>query len=254
MGPLLATLLPAGLNMLSNLFGAKTQQSNNMELAKYQYRKDREMLEYQNAYNSPMQQMARFKEAGLNPNLMYGQGNAGNMSSAPQFPNVQPGDFQSAFANLGTQIQQMRLMGSQADLTEQKVRESGIKQQLMKSQDALLKANPYMRKEYVDMLVNNLSYATSIKESESILSNFQAKSYRAGSNYSIGQEKIMKELELLDQKFQLNKSDQQIKAQILESKEFQNQLLEIQRNWMKDADITPQHIYQFIQMVLTKMM
>lgn len=32
-------------------------------------------------YNTPVNQMARFKEAGLSPYLMYSQGNAGNMSS-----------------------------------------------------------------------------------------------------------------------------------------------------------------------------
>lgn len=37
----------------------------------------------QNAYNSPSSQMARFKEAGLNPNLIYGQQNtAGSITSA----------------------------------------------------------------------------------------------------------------------------------------------------------------------------
>lgn len=36
---------------------------------------DRMMWDVQNQYNSPMAQMQRFKEAGLNPNLIYGQGN-----------------------------------------------------------------------------------------------------------------------------------------------------------------------------------
>lgn len=35
----------------------------------------------QNSYNSPQEQMARLKEAGLNPHLMYGQGTVGNTSS-----------------------------------------------------------------------------------------------------------------------------------------------------------------------------
>lgn len=39
-----------------------------------------EMWNMQNAYNSPEQQMERFKAAGLNPNLIYGQGNSGNAS------------------------------------------------------------------------------------------------------------------------------------------------------------------------------
>lgn len=35
----------------------------------------------QNEYNTPQAQMKRFKEAGLNPNLIYGQGTPGNASS-----------------------------------------------------------------------------------------------------------------------------------------------------------------------------
>lgn len=34
-------------------------------------------------YNKPINQMARYKEAGLNPNLIYSQGNPGNMTSSP---------------------------------------------------------------------------------------------------------------------------------------------------------------------------
>ena len=62
----------------------KTNKAN-MELAQYQYSKDLEMWNKQNDYNSPQQQMERFAEAGLNPNLIYGQGNAGNATSAPSF-------------------------------------------------------------------------------------------------------------------------------------------------------------------------
>lgn len=34
-------------------------------------------------WNRPINQMIRFKEAGLNPNLMYTQGNAGNATAVP---------------------------------------------------------------------------------------------------------------------------------------------------------------------------
>lgn len=47
----------------------------------------------QNEYNSPAAQMARFKEAGLNPHLIYGQGNvAGSIGTAP----LDSGNFQSS--------------------------------------------------------------------------------------------------------------------------------------------------------------
>lgn len=34
-------------------------------------------------YNTPKNQMARYQAAGLNPNLIYSQGNPGNMTSSP---------------------------------------------------------------------------------------------------------------------------------------------------------------------------
>src|SRR5258706_14991604 len=45
-----------------------------------------------NAYNTPANQMARFAAAGLNPNLIYSQGNAGNQPSPVAFnaPDVDP--------------------------------------------------------------------------------------------------------------------------------------------------------------------
>lgn len=47
-----------------------------------------EMMHYQNWYNSPTEQMKRYSAAGLNPNLIYGNGSssAGNMSNAPTAP------------------------------------------------------------------------------------------------------------------------------------------------------------------------
>lgn len=57
----------------------------NMKLAEYQYSKDLEMWNRQNEYNSPVAQMARFAEAGINPNLVVGQGNSGNATQMPSY-------------------------------------------------------------------------------------------------------------------------------------------------------------------------
>lgn len=54
-------------------------------------------IKYQNEYNKPINQMARLREAGLNPNLVYG-GNSGsvsgNLSTAPT------GNYQTRGGNL----------------------------------------------------------------------------------------------------------------------------------------------------------
>lgn len=56
-----------------------------------------EAIKYQNEYNKPVNQMARLREAGLNPNLVYGGNSgsvAGNLSTAPT------GNYQTRGGNL----------------------------------------------------------------------------------------------------------------------------------------------------------
>ena len=68
-GGLPGLLLNAGSSLIGNLFKRKEQR-----------RADRQNIEFwnmQNLYNHPMNQMARLKEAGLNPNLIYGSGVSG---------------------------------------------------------------------------------------------------------------------------------------------------------------------------------
>lgn len=244
-----APFLAQGLDMLGNVFGAKRQQAANMEIAQYQHDRDWDMLQYQLQYNTPANQRKRMEEAGLNPALMYGQGTVGNMDSGPRYPNIQAANFQAATADIGTKIQASRLMQSQTDLTNQKVTESGVKADLMRAQRNLVQSNPHMRKEYVDSMVTLLRATADMKQSDrNVLLETQA------SGYNRGQEKIIAEINLLEQRFNLGAADQRIKAQILESKSFQNALQEIQVKWMKDAEITPQHVYTGIMLLLQKLM
>lgn len=246
----LVPFIAQGINIAGNAIGANRQEKANKELAAYQYDRNLEMMHYQNIYNSPRNQMARFKEAGLNPNLVYGQGTSGNMSSAPSYPDIGRVDYQSMFADVGTKLMQSKLMQAQADLTKQKTVESGVKQDLAKAQTNLVKANPYLNSAYVNSMVSLLESSARLKENEAgVLLETQF-----GHQWTRGQEKIIKEIEILSQRFDLNKADQAIKARVLESKEFQNALQQIQVEWMKDGEITPQHIFQGIMMILQKMM
>lgn len=68
-----------------NIAAVEAANRGNMELAKYQFEQNLEQWNRQNAYNTPLAQMQRFKEAGLNPNLIYGQGSNGNASSSPEY-------------------------------------------------------------------------------------------------------------------------------------------------------------------------
>lgn len=92
-------------------------------MAKYQNEFQRELWNENNAYNTPAAQMSRFKEAGLNPHLIYGKGTSGNatMSTAAR---VQPADARlSAPVNLSdalNQYYQTRLLKARAGQEEAK--------------------------------------------------------------------------------------------------------------------------------------
>lgn len=104
----LGAIIAGGASLLGSALGFGSQKKTNkanMELAKYQnewqtqenekaYQRNLQMWNLQNVYNSPTQQMARLRSAGLNPNLVYGSGVTGN--SAGSTPQYQPADIKRA--------------------------------------------------------------------------------------------------------------------------------------------------------------
>lgn len=70
----------AGAAIAAGVSAASTMGTNAWNAGRT--RKQREWMEkmwrMQNAYNTPLSQMSRYREAGLNPALMYGQGTSGN--------------------------------------------------------------------------------------------------------------------------------------------------------------------------------
>lgn len=82
-----AGLVAGGSSLANNIVSGLFNKSESEE----SYSRQLELLKYQNAYNSPEQQMQRYKDAGLNPNLIYGSGSAssGNMSNIPMYKPVQ---------------------------------------------------------------------------------------------------------------------------------------------------------------------
>lgn len=58
---------------IASLFG-KSESQRNKENAALQLQNMKDYFDYTAAYNTPAKQMERYKEAGLNPNLIYGSG------------------------------------------------------------------------------------------------------------------------------------------------------------------------------------
>lgn len=94
----------AASSLIGGLFslGAERLRFNNeSKLMDKQNQYNIDMWKMQADYNSPQQQMQRFAEAGLNPNLIYGQGSNGNMSQAPQLVTPEAPDVSKDMRELG---------------------------------------------------------------------------------------------------------------------------------------------------------
>lgn len=98
-----SALIGAGSQVSGGLFGylgQKRQNKHNLQLAKDARQHDVNMWNMQNQYNTPAMQMQRLKEAGLNPHLMYGQGNTGNASTPQKAPVPEVGNELSSLAQM----------------------------------------------------------------------------------------------------------------------------------------------------------
>lgn len=102
-------------SIVGSAMSAKEQRKineMNIRYAREAYQRERQDAladwHMQNAYNHPMAQMQRLQEAGLNPNLVYGNGADAQMaapvkSSHQQLPNLKPVDYGGIVSNaIGT--------------------------------------------------------------------------------------------------------------------------------------------------------
>lgn len=100
-----ASAAAPAIGSVFGLIGAKKrmklQNKYNMQLAAYQNDLNLAQWERENEYNSPINQMARLKEAGINPRLAYGDSAS---SQAANSPNLVAGSMQAP-TNLGEYMQ-----------------------------------------------------------------------------------------------------------------------------------------------------
>ncbi len=127
-----AATLGAGLGSglisgLSGLFGQSKQFKEQKKLINLQYEKNLEQWNRENEYNSPVKQMERLKEAGLNANLVYGNGGVTQQAAhSPTYgmadaPNYGPAIQQMVSQTLQTMtaLQQIEQSKSQSNLNDQ---------------------------------------------------------------------------------------------------------------------------------------
>lgn len=100
----------------------KRQYRNQVKAMALQDQYNRDLWDYQNAYNTPAQQMKRLQEAGLNPRLMYGSPQGGATAGPIESLEVPTEQTpRGEIPDLGSKYLQARQMDSQYAATTQNV-------------------------------------------------------------------------------------------------------------------------------------
>lgn len=107
--PAIAGVAAIGGQLLGNKSQSDANQAN-VELSREQMAWQEAMWNKQNAYNHPVQQMSRYREAGLNPNLIYGSGSAsaGNAASVGSYNRATVEPYRGY--NLGSAVESYQTM------------------------------------------------------------------------------------------------------------------------------------------------
>lgn len=245
-----------------NKRAAQDTNQMNRDNAIWTLEQNRRLQQEQRVYDSPASQMARYKEAGLNPHLIYGNGSSAGSAfpiSAPALaasrldaPSASYPDIAGSFLQAG-----QSLAGTQ--LANQKIRESEGRTALLDMQVDVAKANPMLNPKVYQSLTESMIAVADAKAKEAGYTWRQIQEITTdGLNVtitrdSIGARKIRAEIEAMEQRLGLNTTDLAIKNKILESKEFENAVKEIQARWLKDGEVTPQHVYQGVMLMLQRM-
>lgn len=168
-----------------------------------QNRMNRRNQDRQNAYNSPAAQMQRYREAGLNPNLIYSQGSPGN----------QPG-----VVSTESPVGKINALDTLARMYAIEDLKQGI--ELKKDQGAAIRQGTY--NATLDAVVKRAAgtQAQALAEYAPELSKYQVEGKRAAVRKLIVDADVN---QLRGLNFQL---DRELKSEVLHEKKYYNRLLD----------------------------
>ena len=120
-----------------------------------------------------------------------------------------------------------------------------------------------MNDSVIKSMVSSWESAAKIKASQASIIGLQAEwgrdmQGRVGKDGSMNVKpnafhKMDLELDTLFQKYHLDTADGRLKAATLKSKQFQNDLNDIQLKWMRDGEVNPQILLMFILSLINKL-
>lgn len=247
-----------------NKRAANDANAMNRANAEWTLEQNKRLQEEQRIYDSPAQQMARYKAAGLNPHLIYGSGSSSGSAFPIQSQGIAPTriDAPSAsYGDIGTDFLRAGQMAAQTEYTEQKTVHTIAQKALTDITTEIAKTNPMLDEQVYLKTIEQLKAVAEFKEKEAREWTKPRQIQESLGGLDIGvtktswiTEKVENEVEAMSQRLGLNAADLKIRNEILQSKDFENAIKKIQVDWLKDGDLSPEHIRQGLMLILSKML
>lgn len=145
-------------NLLGNMFSSMANNTN--------YKNAVKLWNMQNEYNSPINQVRRLKEAGLNPALMYNNAASGGTASSVAAPQVQYNSpLNGVLDKLGSLLQ-LKQMAANVEKTKQETKNAEISGYGQELQNKLAQQAYDFNTNYNPLRIGSLSADNDIKAIE----------------------------------------------------------------------------------------
>ncbi len=95
-------VIGAGISTAGSIFGSLVQNMGSRKRQNKAFRQTKQLWNLQNEYNHPSAQMARLRDAGLNPNLIYGTPSSASVGNADKItpPSMPEFTFENPLQNI----------------------------------------------------------------------------------------------------------------------------------------------------------
>lgn len=190
-GAIIGDAIVGASSLGQGVFGyLSTKETNkaNRELAELSYQQNLEQWNRENAYNHPSAQMSRLREAGLNPNLVYGNGSAVQTSAkSPQlaYPEMKTPHLEFNLPNVFNSILDMKMKAMQIEEI-QSVRDKNIAEKGLIAARAITegyigkmrKFDSEVQPDLFDATMDELLQGITNMETQNTLMGYQIGDYR----------------------------------------------------------------------------
>lgn len=111
----------------TNFYGSSQDWSHQKTASNLAFNQQQDLINQQNIYNSPLQQMQRLRDAGLNPNLVYGQVSSGSQTSIADVPRVYKQYSNRNLGGIGKALSSVYWQAQNLNLQNQKLQNESLK-------------------------------------------------------------------------------------------------------------------------------